>query len=80
MKFIVEKQEVCQFCGSKEGYYTKSRVSGVAVCKMSFDGSECDNGEMHEGIRYNQGNFAYCSNCGKRIFNIKTGELCGKKL
>jgi len=74
-----KKIERCQFCGNKEEYFIKTKVSGSTRCSQRFDGVECDNGDMYEPLKYENGKYAYCKCCGKRIFNLETGNLCGVK-
>lgn len=59
----------CPNCGS-EHYYVKMNFSGSGNFNYRFDGKEADNSEMHDGIRYSYGKFAYCVECNKRLFKV----------
>lgn len=61
----------CPYCGCDEFYYNQHMVGdGYMYCR--FDGEEADNGNMHEPLRYiPTGKFAYCADCGKRIFRFR---------
>lgn len=58
----------CPFCGSTDGYYTKEQVHGEVNFRHNFDGSEAENGDMYENLSFSGGKYAYCLNCGKRLF------------
>lgn len=60
----------CPYCGSNYGYYTKDRISGPVWYNQNFDGSEADNWEMYESTNITPGKWAYCRNCGKRLFKM----------
>ncbi|RXZ84607.1 hypothetical protein EBB07_00905 [Paenibacillaceae bacterium] len=61
----------CSHCKSDEGYYEKYTASGETVFYHNFDGSEADNGEMHEGLTYKlRSKFAFCRNCEKKLFRL----------
>lgn len=61
----------CPYCGSDYGYYTKEHVTGSVMYNYHFDGSEADNGEMYDNLRYSGGKWAYCFNCDKRLFKME---------
>jgi RNase P subunit RPR2 len=63
----------CPHCGSEEGYYTKTQVSGTARYYCHYDGSEAHNEEMYDSLVYKESKYAYCSECHKRLF--KTLEI-----
>lgn len=60
----------CPYCGNKEEFYIKQQVHGCVQFRLRFDGGEAENGAMHEGISYTGGKYAYCSQCGKRLFKM----------
>ena len=60
----------CPHCGSNDGYYTKDYISGTCRFNHNFDGSEAYNGEMYNNLTREQGKFAYCTDCNKRLFKI----------
>ena len=63
----------CPECGCK-CFYTRDRVSGIVHSKFMLDGSEAENGELHQGISYKTiGKSAYCERCEKRISLEKLG-------
>ena len=59
----IHEVEACHTCGSREGFYIKSRVSGVAQINYSFDGSGSCNTGMYHSVKHNDGKYAYCQNC-----------------
>lgn len=69
---IISKAPIdrCPHCGSSDGYYTKEQVYGPCVRFYNFDGSECDNGGMHDSICYKGGKVAYCKQCDKQLFKM----------
>ncbi|GED72610.1 hypothetical protein BRE01_63120 [Brevibacillus reuszeri] len=60
----------CPHCGSDEGYYTKTQVSGSVRYHGGFDRSERENGDMYEHLSHKSGKVAYCSACDKRLFKL----------
>lgn len=60
----------CPHCRSKDGYYTKEYASGSVKMNFNYDGSEAENGELHDNLTYSGGVYAYCSNCRKRLFKM----------
>lgn len=64
----------CPYCFSKQ-YYVKMKFSGSGVYQHLFNGEEAENGDMHEGLRYDFGKFAYCTNCNKRLFKVNDDGL-----
>ncbi|MBW4083599.1 hypothetical protein [Paenibacillus sp. S150] len=63
------EMEECPHCGSDEGFYEKQTVSGKAEYRYAFDGSEAENGELHEGLTYKRrSKFAFCCSCHKKLF------------
>lgn len=61
----------CPYCGSEE-FYINQRVSGKVKYHYRFNGEEGENGELHEPLLYTDiGKFAYCTECGKRVFRFK---------
>ncbi len=63
----------CPKCGS-EVYYIKQRYYGRCCYYIRFDGnldSGGINGDMHDGASYsNTSKYAWCAECGKRLFKI----------
>ncbi|WP_171628968.1 hypothetical protein [Paenibacillus plantarum] len=62
----------CPKCESVEGYFIKQTVSGKINYRFNFDGSEADNGDMHDHLEYKGGSVAYCLKCKKRLFRMDT--------
>lgn len=60
----------CPHCGNEESYYVKQEARGPIYYLINFDGSEADNTEMYEGLRYTTGKYGYCSGCNKRLFKV----------
>jgi len=60
----------CPHCGSDDGYYNKQQLSGTAIYRFKFDGSEAENGDMYDLLRCKGGKIAYCLNCDKRLFKM----------
>lgn len=60
----------CPYCNSNDGYYTKQYARGTIKYNYNFDGSESENGDMHDNLSYSGGKYAYCINCKKRLFNM----------
>jgi hypothetical protein len=48
------------------------QVSGRITTRFKFDGSEAENGDMYEYLKYKGGKYAYCLNCNKQIFRMET--------
>ena len=68
----------CKHCGAEDGFYTRQRVKGSATFRYTKEGHHAkDNGDMHEGIWYEGGVWAYCESCNKvlgRSENLVTGR------
>lgn len=62
--------EKCPHCGSGDGYYTKEQAHGNVTRYYNYDGSDCDNGQMHDYLTYSGGKYAYCIKCDKRLFKM----------
>lgn len=61
----------CPYCGHDE-YYVNVRYSGTGICICRFDGTETENGDIHDCLQGTIiGKFAHCCNCDKKIFRIK---------
>ncbi len=61
----------CPHCGSEE-YIIKQRYSGICHYGMRFDGKEANNGEMWESASFrNTSEYAWCRECGKRLFKLE---------
>ena len=69
MSFVATIQE-CPHCGSDEGYYTKEQVHGTIKVRYNFNGSEAENGDMYDSIKYTGGKVAYCLECNKQLFKM----------
>lgn len=67
MKAPIKK---CPHCGSDEGYFTKMYAYGSVNYHIKFNGDESENRDMYEGLGHKGGKRAYCSYCGKYLFNI----------
>lgn len=59
--------EACPKCGSRTGFYIRSRVSGLVQINYSFDGSGSDNQDMYTQLNHNDQKFAYCQQCESKI-------------
>ena len=59
----------CPKCGNKE-IKIKCRISGECEYNIRLDGSpNAYNGEMYDNtVLKPMGKYAYCNNCGKRLF------------
>lgn len=67
--------EICPYCGSIEGYYTKEQVRGhIRVCH-NFDGSNADNADMYDGLTFTGGKIPYCLDCNKQLFKTSESTL-----
>lgn len=62
----------CPHCLSVDGYYIKTQIRGTCESRYTFDGkfSEDDNSDMHDGLSYKGGKWAYCRCCHKRLFKL----------
>lgn len=62
---------VCPYCGNEE-FFIRQRYKGTCEYNMRFDGGiDVENGAMYENASHqNTGKYAYCNNCGKRLFKI----------
>lgn len=60
----------CPYCGSSEGYYSKDYMYGPSRCYRNYNGEEAYNGEMYDSLNQNQGKYAYCAECHKRLFKM----------
>lgn len=69
MKAPIDK---CLHCGSVYGYYTKDYLhGGVRHCR-DFDGEgTSDNAGIFDSLTWELGKWAYCLDCGKRIFRAE---------
>jgi hypothetical protein len=61
----------CQHCGSASGYFTKGWVCGSIRTYFNADGTTGDNAEMYSYLRHDEGKYAYCCDCEKRMFAIE---------
>lgn len=64
---------VCPYCGNEE-FYIKQSYKGNCYYNMRFDMNNInvDNSTMFDDVSYkNQGQYAYCNNCFKRLFKIE---------
>ena len=60
----------CPYCGDDE-FFIKQRYSGTCEYRYRYDKKPAENGEMYENARFKSiGKYAYCMNCGKRLFPI----------
>lgn len=66
----LKKIGYCPKCGSKE-FIVRSKVTGTISNFKSFDGKECENGEMYECLDYTANKWCICAGCGKRLFKIE---------
>ena len=64
----------CPHCGNEEEYYSKDYVKGSTKTNYRFDGKETENGDMYQHLSHNNGKYAYCSSCHKRLFEIEYQE------
>ena len=71
MKNKIAPIDFCPHCGSNEGFYTKMQARGSVINRMNFDGSEAENGDMYEGLRFVGGEYAWCQHCHKRLFKMQ---------
>lgn len=61
----------CPYCGNDE-YYIHQRISGRTEFRGRYDGTEADNGHLHDGLNYiDIGKFAYCTKCRKCVFRFR---------
>ena len=60
----------CPNCGNDEEFYVKVQFGGSGHSQVRFDGKESEDGALHDNITYEFGKWAYCSNCGKRLFKV----------
>lgn len=61
----------CPHCRNEE-YYIKQSYRGTCHYNLRFDGGEAYNGEMWDNAQFkNTSKYAYCNNCGKRLFELK---------
>jgi len=63
----------CPKCGSTYGYFIRSRVSGHAMISFNWDGTDGDNTEMHEHIKYHDLKTKYCHEC-KAPINVRQAK------
>lgn len=69
------KFDKCPHCGSTEGVYTKTNLTGVRY-NMNFDGSEGDNRDMYDNAeKVTAGRMVYCQSCNKTICRWDTFKL-----
>lgn len=59
----------CPICSHNE-FYVKTHFTGNGNFYYSYDGSDVDNSELHDGINYHSGKYAYCGKCDKRLFKF----------
>lgn len=45
-------------------------MSGSVDYNYHFDGSDCDNGEMHDGLDYRENKTAFCKSCGLNVTKL----------
>lgn len=64
--------ECCPHCRSEEGYFVKTQIRGKCESRYKFDGQfdEDHNSDMHDGLSYKDGRYAYCRSCRKRLFQL----------
>ena len=67
-----ENISFCPYCGSDAGFYTKDYVRGMTRYFYRFDGSEADNSSLYDMLYHTKGAYAYCANCDKRLFRMKS--------
>lgn len=66
-KYPIEK---CPKCGGLD-FFVKQRISGYGNYYDTLDGSDSDNSELHDGLKYKTiSKFAICADCKKRLFKI----------
>jgi len=69
-----DNMKECPYCGSDDGYYTKSSVRGTVIMRSKFDGSDSENGDMYDYLTHKYGKTAYCLGCKKKLFKIQKEE------
>lgn len=74
----MEQLTCCPHCGYIE-YYTKDYICGSTRYFHRFDGKDRYNGEMYDHLDHNQGKWAYCVNCDKRLFKMEDAPCVQKK-
>lgn len=57
----------CPKCGESEGFFIRSRVSGVIQIHFSFDGTGVDNSGMYDSVQHKDLKLAYCSICSNKL-------------
>ena len=57
----------CPHCGDNTGFYRKGTVSGTYVCHYDFNGENGNNTHMHDGVRYNEHQTCFCTNCHAKL-------------
>lgn len=66
----------CPYCGNDE-VKIKCKISGECEYNLCLDGTNnAYNGEMYDHTMLKpMGKYAYCNNCGKRLFEHKQFTL-----
>lgn len=57
----------CPKCGETDGFFIRTRVSGVIQINYSFDGTSVDNSGMYDSMTHRDLKFAYCSVCRHKL-------------
>lgn len=65
--------EECPHCGNSNSFYVKVYAHGPSQDRYLWGGGLDDNSDMHDGLKYDYGKFAYCNDCHKRIFKWEDG-------
>lgn len=61
----------CPHCGGTI-FRVRQHISGYGEFYGSLDGEEVDNSSLHDFLQYRTINkYAYCADCGKRMFKIE---------
>ena len=73
MDFPIKK---CPYCGNDE-VMVKCKISGECEYNICLDGTHTAyNGEMYDYVYLKpMSKYAYCNNCGKRLFEHKHYSL-----
>lgn len=59
----------CPHCGCGT-FYTKDYICGPSCFYANLDGSDADNGSLHDSLKYKNGKVAYCADCDKKLFKM----------
>jgi hypothetical protein len=62
-----EKLDCCPYCGSDIGYYKITRMKGLGQTNYGFNGTECDNSELHECLIYKENKTTFCCQCHHKL-------------